>query len=105
MLSTDGICLDSARAYKERGVISAEPEFTPRTEATMVAAMSAPPQGPKMMLLASATGFLAPANPSSVPVATTWMTHRVPAALLGYQLVTGLAEMLDALLQDELQKV
>ena len=27
-------------------------------------------------------------------VATTWMTHRVPAALLGYQLVTGLAEML-----------
>ena len=27
-------------------------------------------------------------------VATTWMTHRVPPALLGYQLVTGLAEML-----------
>ena len=26
--------------------------------------------------------------------ATTWMTHRVPPALLAYQLVTGLAEML-----------
>ena len=27
-------------------------------------------------------------------VATTWMTHRVPPALLAYQLVTGLGEML-----------
>ncbi len=27
-------------------------------------------------------------------VVTTWMTHRVPPALLGYQLVTGLGEML-----------
>lgn len=27
-------------------------------------------------------------------VATTWMTHRVPPALLVYQLVTGLGEML-----------
>lgn len=27
-------------------------------------------------------------------VATTWMTHRVPPALLGYQLATGLGEML-----------
>ena len=27
-------------------------------------------------------------------VTTTWMTHRVPPALLGYQLLTGLAEML-----------
>lgn len=27
-------------------------------------------------------------------VATTWMTHRVPASLLAYQLATGLAEML-----------